>query len=445
MDIKYCKENKSNYIVIACVERRENEYQQKILMQQKMPHILPCSVRFVNGTAYYYYEITSKISLDNYFQNRNVSYEQVKKLFFDMDQALKELANYWLEEEKVILNPEFIYYDFSKDSFQFLFYPAYETDDNMYQTLTDFLIEYADAGDRKVIECLYQINEESQGGTMHIQRILEVIQGQEITEEKVPLYQEMEDRIELVSNIQIDSGEEQKETTDSPIIPKRQMIFSIFLLIAAVGIMVGAGAVYWYLPLTENEIIVMLAIALIAAGIFVVDFVWFIQKMIRGKKSEKYHKEIKLYKEDQNYPQMSEKEYHVNDFSVYSIEYGQNRTVSEYENKKEETVTEYFEQMKGITDYTLFSTDRKNFQHIPLNRLPCTIGKMQGMADFLIEQKGISKLHAKIETEDDKLLLQDLNSTNGTFLNGLRLTPNEKVEIMEGDEIRFGIVSYVLR
>ena len=42
-------------------------------------------------------------------------------------------------------------------------------------------------------------------------------------------------------------------------------------------------------------------------------------------------------------------------------------------------------------------------------------------------------------------LLTDMNSTNGTYRNGLRMQPQETVEIEPGDEIRFGNLNYCYR
>ncbi len=53
-------------------------------------------------------------------------------------------------------------------------------------------------------------------------------------------------------------------------------------------------------------------------------------------------------------------------------------------------------------------------------------------------EKGVSRVHAAIERSEDTLLLVDMGSSNGTYLNGQRLTPNQPRILRDGDEIRFG-------
>lgn len=49
-----------------------------------------------------------------------------------------------------------------------------------------------------------------------------------------------------------------------------------------------------------------------------------------------------------------------------------------------------------------------------------------------------STRHAIIRADGAQLSITDLKSTNGTYQNGKRLTPNQPVMIQEGDKLRFG-------
>jgi hypothetical protein len=51
--------------------------------------------------------------------------------------------------------------------------------------------------------------------------------------------------------------------------------------------------------------------------------------------------------------------------------------------------------------------------------------------------QNLSRLHARIERTEGGLSVTDLQSTNGTFLNGRRLTPGVPTEARPGDLLRF--------
>jgi phage tail-like protein len=55
-----------------------------------------------------------------------------------------------------------------------------------------------------------------------------------------------------------------------------------------------------------------------------------------------------------------------------------------------------------------------------------------------LENREISRQHLRIIWRDDKYFVEDLNSSNGTWLNDVRLTPREAREIRPDDVIRAG-------
>ena len=63
----------------------------------------------------------------------------------------------------------------------------------------------------------------------------------------------------------------------------------------------------------------------------------------------------------------------------------------------------------------------------------------------MLPDDSVSRLHARLEKQGERILLTDMNSTNGTYKNGLRMEPSETVEIEPGDEIRFGKLNYCYR
>lgn len=53
-------------------------------------------------------------------------------------------------------------------------------------------------------------------------------------------------------------------------------------------------------------------------------------------------------------------------------------------------------------------------------------------------EKGVSRTHAALIRQDSTLTLLDLGSSNGTLINGRRISANQPRVVQDGDEITFG-------
>lgn len=60
------------------------------------------------------------------------------------------------------------------------------------------------------------------------------------------------------------------------------------------------------------------------------------------------------------------------------------------------------------------------------------------LTPYQAHEMGVSRVHAAIRCRDELLTLVDLGSSNGTYLNGKRLVPNQPDVLHDGDEIRLG-------
>ncbi len=58
--------------------------------------------------------------------------------------------------------------------------------------------------------------------------------------------------------------------------------------------------------------------------------------------------------------------------------------------------------------------------------------------DVPIAHGTTSTRHAAIRCADGQVSIQDMKSTNGTFVNGRRVEPNVATSVQAGDKLRFG-------
>jgi hypothetical protein len=75
------------------------------------------------------------------------------------------------------------------------------------------------------------------------------------------------------------------------------------------------------------------------------------------------------------------------------------------------------------------------------------VGRADNVTDYIPEidltphgayRLGLSRRHAIILREGDRLLVKDLNSRNGTFVNGVIVPSGGTQTLRDGDELRFG-------
>ena len=69
-----------------------------------------------------------------------------------------------------------------------------------------------------------------------------------------------------------------------------------------------------------------------------------------------------------------------------------------------------------------------------------TVGRA-AIADVVIDAPLLSRLHCRITAREDALVVEDLRSTNGTFVNGRRV---ERAALGDGDRLTVGRVEFAV-
>lgn len=79
-------------------------------------------------------------------------------------------------------------------------------------------------------------------------------------------------------------------------------------------------------------------------------------------------------------------------------------------------------------------------REIPLQVFPLRLGRT-AKADVLIDDRWVSREHCEIDRQDDALVIRDLGSKHGTFVNGQTVT---NAELHAGDELSLGLTRFVV-
>lgn len=114
------------------------------------------------------------------------------------------------------------------------------------------------------------------------------------------------------------------------------------------------------------------------------------------------------------------------------------------EEEDETDVTVIDRQETGLMGWLFVKSSRSMRRGQILKIKPEAIyGRSNSKADIVINDEKISGIHVRFKVKDDKFILVDLGSSNGTFVNGEQVVGNR--ELAQDDEIRMGETVFVLK
>ena len=102
-----------------------------------------------------------------------------------------------------------------------------------------------------------------------------------------------------------------------------------------------------------------------------------------------------------------------------------------------------------LTDIKIKSSGRflrtvNGKEDIELSYLPFIIGKQERVCDYVLNIDGVSRMHLKFFEKDNEIYARDLNSRNGTYINGRKLENEENIRLYNGDSVNICGISYIL-
>ncbi|SEL66467.1 FHA domain-containing protein [Butyrivibrio sp. ob235] len=474
MDIQYYKDAKHNYLILEAEVNEDNIFQYKMLENNKIDGLLPFSLRNTDECYYLYYEIDSRQSIKNRYDRKKMSYEKLKRFLSDMVITAKNLGDFLLDPSHIILLPEAVFEDFSTGRFYFIYDPVHEK--TIDHAFFEGLMEYADLEDGRcsqlIFELLDTICDASGIDFSVLERAVRAEPEEAFMEEMSTIHtskdiyetrinaNEKKESFEMNDDEDFEDDEDEAEAKDKSVTEKKIKIMLPlgvnFLMAMLFAIIAGA---LWYLRyayiLTYEENILDIAVFMISVMMSLSCFILQLRKNTKvfgNKVKEPVPEsttdmdknveappsdlvEMPLYSADNKAGYIRKRAYEHNVLA---------QTDEDEEN--EETVLLSFDFEEKL--HKLYAEEGTGLDNIGLQKLPMVVGKLSSCADAVIKDKSVSRMHARLFREDRKtnsLWIQDLNSTNGTFVNGRRLMPNEKVELFEDDEVSFGKCVYAYR
>jgi catechol 2,3-dioxygenase-like lactoylglutathione lyase family enzyme len=101
------------------------------------------------------------------------------------------------------------------------------------------------------------------------------------------------------------------------------------------------------------------------------------------------------------------------------------------------SVTSEVREMPG--GYPVANLVLEGGQRLQIGEDPVIIGRLESCT-VVVEDASVSRQHAELRRVEDAIVLVDLNSTNGTRVNGMRVSTHE---LADGDQIEVGTARFV--
>ena len=91
----------------------------------------------------------------------------------------------------------------------------------------------------------------------------------------------------------------------------------------------------------------------------------------------------------------------------------------------------------------LIPLEPMKYDTLEIKEYPFFIGTAKNNLGYSLTNTAVSRYHAKLDKVESSFILTDLDSTNGTFVNGRKLIANENFEVKQGDTVSFANISFI--
>ncbi len=367
----------------------EKRYQYCIVTRGGINGLLPCNLRYINGQAYLYYDISSTQSVAQFCSGKKIGRRWLKDFLWGMRRVRQQMGRFLLDDTNLLWQPQQIFQDLEKNEFYFLYVPYFEGDSG-FGELMDYLVEHIDYEDEGLVECVYKMHEQYQLlGEVYLKdqiyedsRRLDVVEEELVRDVEKPVVRQKQ-QVEMPETLPVED-EEMTENRDNK------------------------KGILYFLEGRRKK-----------------------QKDERGNLQQQTGKAMMGYAvcEDGIYTGKQRKEY----------------TQELHEDTEELGRTMYMESPKELVEEIEGIYSETGQLLVRIDKQTIILGKKKDEVDYVIEDASVSRMHARITRDKEGIYVEDLNSTNGTFKNGLRLQPYEKRRLDKEDEIKLGKVTLFFR
>lgn len=403
----------------------DNEYflsvEYPILQYNRPTTLLPVLLREQDGKTVLLYDISDAKDLQEIAASRNYSEQDCKELLVSLEQLLKQLEEYLLDSAHICFSPDSIY-RFGDKNFRWMYCPDKERDlQKEVQKFFAWMLSEIDYGDSVTVRFIYKVYWSVRNRSLSRELIQECLNYEnEVEEEKMSVGYEtfFADQTEKQENNLWKSSECGMKETGTTEEPKKQLEkkekIKIWMEVGLLIFTIFVGVITLFclgINIQQQFVGNYVRYLLICIAVFILA----LQGVCQIHNKRKSEKNMKWKQEKSFITEKKGEEY------------------------LEETV-----QLDMETSYIQPILRKESTGEIFLiQTFPFFIGNTAGLNQLSIEDRTVSRKHAVIEAGEKMgvYTIQDLNSTNGTWVEHVRLgqTP---VLLQNGNLVRFASCEY---
>lgn len=173
MESKYKQDWNHMYFILERPEFYEEDYQMRMLQENKIEGLLQVSGQGINGKSQYSYEISGKVSMKSVYEKMVIEKDELASFLRQFLNLLSQIENYLLNVNCILLEPEYIFYEEGK---YFFCYLPIEEEQFCYRfhCLTEYFVSKINHKEQQAILLAYELHK----ATMEENYSLEKIIGQ---------------------------------------------------------------------------------------------------------------------------------------------------------------------------------------------------------------------------------------------------------------------------
>ena len=474
MKTEYKRDMNHNYLILYGEEEiNTDSYQVRMLVGNIIPSLLKCRIQGMDGKFMVYFDITSRQALNRLYEEKKMGIEDLRRIFGGFVKVMEDTAEYLMNPGQLVLAPEYIFTDMEEGQVYFCLMPGYDRDiKEQFQALTEYILPKIDHEDGVAVMLGYGVYRRAMENSFHLEHIKEELyklpEEQEMSpaEEKDLFGDEQRMKPEEKAQLENDRIEFVRENR-APEIKNSAGQSLRKVLPAAVSLVILAGiaaaTVMGYLPYLETGVLLGAALLILMAAM---GISWIMkrrtketpssaQKSRRQKEGQTEYGDSELFGKNSDFlhkkesPKVFERTENNGNAELFQEERSVYRGMESVQKEKKSMCNGNFGETMVLSaavtsgPASFVSREPGELATIYLQEDLTVVGKLANACDAVIDLPTVSRIHAKIRKKEEGYYLTDMNSRNGTMVNGRLLLPDEEYRLQNEDEVDFAQARYV--